>query len=352
MTIIQQKRISQHLSFVALVESPEHVCCRYRLKAFQKRFTEAGIGLSYQIIGNTFREFANDLSHLSQLAGIILQRKLIHPWNSRRLRKKAKLFVLDFDDAIWLRDSFSPKGLYSRKRRNRFNSLLEKVDGVVVGNSFLAEEVSRNRPALACQIIPTCLDTDKYKLASHERTFSDSEAVRLVWVGSSSTIQGLEQQKELLQEVGKKLPGLVLTTICDRPLELHHLKTNFVPWSEEIETVELSNSDIGISWIPYDDWSRGKCGLKILQYMAAGLPVVTNSVGVHREMVIHGQTGFLADTKEEWLEAIRILARDPELRNQMGRRARQMVEQKYHIDVGSQLWIDFLSRFESKRCSA
>ena len=75
---------------------------------------------------------------------------------------------------------------------------------------------------------------------------------------------------------------------------------------------------MGISWVPDDDWSRGKCGLKVLQYMAAGLPVVANSVGVHRHMIRHGETGFLAESESDWIDAVRNLARQPELRRMMG----------------------------------
>ena len=76
------------------------------------------------------------------------------------------------------------------------------------------------------------------------------------------------------------------------------MKVVFRPWSRETETAELAEGDIGIAYMPDDSWSLGKCGLKVLQYMAAGLPVVANPVGVHREMIVHGETGFLADTPE------------------------------------------------------
>ena len=103
-------------------------------------------------------------------------------------------------------------------------------------------------------------------------------------------------------------------------------------------------ADIGISWLPNDLWSRGKCGLKVLQYMAAGLPVVANPVGVQGDMVRHGETGFLANTDEEWLEAIGRLARDPVLRQCMGRAGRRRVEAHFSVGTGFASWLSLLGR--------
>src|SRR5438874_775266 len=100
--------------------------------------------------------------------------------------------------------------------------------------------------------------------------------------------------------------------------------------------------EIGISWVPDDLWSRGKCGLKALQYMAAGLPVVDNPVGVHVELVRHGENGFLAETPAQWLEAVGRLVRDPELRRCLGRNGRHRVEQDYSVAVGAGRWAALL----------
>ena len=95
---------------------------------------------------------------------------------------------------------------------------------------------------------------------------------------------------------------------------------------------EPSHADIGISWLTEDDWSRGKCGLKVLQYMAAGLPVVANPVGLNSEMVVHGQTGYLASTAEEWAAAVESLAQDPAKRQEMGEQGRRMARERYGVE--------------------
>ena len=113
----------------------------------------------------------------------------------------------------------------------------------------------------------------------------------------------------------------------------------------------MATSDIGISWLPDDTWSQGKCGLKVLQYMAAGLPVVANPVGVQAEMVRHGETGFLAETPDQWAEAVGRLARDPALRRTMGRAGRRRVETGFSVAFGAGRWLEVLRRLEQKEAA-
>src|SRR5205823_1943541 len=116
------------------------------------------------------------------------------------------------------------------------------------------------------------------------------------------------------------------------------LPVHFRPWYEATEADELATADIGISWLSDDAWTRGKCGLKVLQYMAAGLPVVANAVAVQAQMVICGETGFLAETPDEWCAAVEQLAIDPELRLRMGAAGRQLVEAEYSVRAGAERW--------------
>ena len=137
--------------------------------------------------------------------------------------------------------------------------------------------------------------------------------------------------EEHLTAVGRRLPDISLRVISDALPQISGLRMELRPWSSATEATELADTDIGISWLCDDLWGQGKCGLKVLQYMAAGLPVVANSVGVHRKMIVHGQTGFLADTPEEWAEAVSRLAENPSLRHRMGAAARRSVETDYNV---------------------
>jgi glycosyltransferase involved in cell wall biosynthesis len=174
----------------------------------------------------------------------------------------------------------------------------------------------------------------------------------LVWVGSSSTIRGLESVTELLSTLGKEVPGIRLKLVCDRFIHPPGLEVIGTPWAEATEAAEIAAADIGISWIPDDSWSRGKCGLKILQYMAAGLPVVTNPVGVHPEMVRHRETGYLATSPSEWVDVIRTLAADPGVRRRMGAAGRKTVEDRYSVESGAKLWLNAIAEAQAGRATA
>jgi glycosyltransferase involved in cell wall biosynthesis len=210
---------------------------------------------------------------------------------------------------------------------------------VIAGNEYLAAESRKWLPADRVRVIPTCVDVAKYPHASH----SENSSIRLVWVGSSVTLKGLERFAPTLSAIGRAVPGVRLKLICDRFAEFPDLTVERCVWNEATETHEIASADIGIGWVPDDPWSRGKCGLKVLQYQAAGLPVVANSVGVQADFVRDGETGFCAKTTEERVSAIRTLAADVTLRKRLGEVARRQVEARYSVEAGARLWLDWLA---------
>lgn len=330
----------------ALVETEDHVCCRYRLRAFQPLLHLAGQELSLHSLPRGLWHRLGIGQGVREADAVVLQRKLLSAMEIRLLRRRVQRLLFDMDDAVWLRDSFSSKGFDSPKRLRRFRATVARCDAIVAGNSFLAEHAERFGGRNVA-IIPTCIDTTRYALASHA-----APQAKLVWIGSSSTLQGLESISPILEAIGVALPEVTLKIICDRFPRFRDLRTVACPWSEATETSELAGADIGISWIPDDPWSRGKCGLKVLQYMAAGLPVVANPVGVQVEMIRHGETGLLASTPAEWMDAICTLATDPDRRRSMGRAARQMVDEKYSIQAGAAHWLNLLRGLERQSTSA
>jgi glycosyltransferase involved in cell wall biosynthesis len=325
--------------WTALVESPQHVCCRYRLTAFRPFVERAGFHLELQPWPRRWWQRLQTLGRLRHADGVIIQRKLLRPWYLALLRRVAPALLFDFDDAVFLRDSYSPRGLHSAGRQRLFRSMVQAADGIIAGNAFLSEQAAAFAPKCPIHIIPTCVDTDRYPLAQHQATGS---GVQLVWIGSSSTLQGLEAISSWLEQTAQRWPDLRLKMICDRFLQLQRLPVLPCPWSEATEAAELAAADIGLSWLPDDLWSRGKCGLKVLQYMAAGLPVVANPVGVQAEFIQHGQTGFLVQTPAQWVEAIGCLAQDPDLRRRMGLAARRRVEAEFSVTAGAASWLSLL----------
>jgi glycosyltransferase involved in cell wall biosynthesis len=324
---------------VALVESEDHVCCRYRVAAFRPALAAAGWHLEVRPIPQTVLGRAGLGRGLETADVVILQRKLLPAWAVALLRRRVKRLIFDFDDAVWLRDSYSARGFEDPRRARRFRTIVRACDVVVAGNTFLAAEASRYTTPDRVAVIPTCVDHLKYPTATH----SSREKTQLVWIGSQSTLQGLERFRQTLSAIGRAIPGIRLKLICDRPISIPGLEVILCVWNEATEAREVAEADVGISWVPDDPWSRGKCGLKILQYQAAGLPVVTNPVGVHPEMVQNGQTGILAGTEGEWIASLIQLTGSPNLRKALGANGRAQVVYKYSVNCGSDRWLELLA---------
>jgi len=317
------------MKVLALVDAPDHVCCRYRVRAFEPALARAGwsldvAGLARGVVGRLV-QFAG----LARYDAVILQRKLLPVWQLRALRRSTRYLIYDFDDAVLYRDSYDRRGPESPRRARRFAAAVREADVLTAGNDFLADCALRAgaRPERV-RVIPTCIDTDRYTPTAGR---DGGGGLELVWIGSSSTLQGLERQRPLWDQVAREVEGTRMRVVSDRFPNLGAMSVVPVPWREASEAADLAGGDAGVSWVPDDLWSRGKCGLKVLQYMAAGLPVLANPVGVHAEMVKPGVSGWLPNSPPEWTEAARTMAADPTLRRRMGRAARAAVEADYSL---------------------
>ena len=330
------------MNILALVEAEDHVCCRYRIAAFRPQHETAGHTLAIRAIPKGLVARLRAIASVGEFDAVILQRKLLSRLEVGLLRRKARRLIFDFDDALWLRDSHSGKGFGDPKRGRRFRTIATAADAVVAGNAILAEKAG---PRVT--VIPTCIDLSQYEPAAKSES---TECVQLVWVGSSSTLKGLEQRRDLFEELGRSISGLRLKVICDRFPHFVNLPVDAVPWNEATEARELASADIGVAWVPDDPWSRGKCALKLLQYQAAGLPVVANPVGVQATMVRPGANGYLASTTEEWVASIRALANDADKRRSFGAAGREQVRVGYSIAVGGASWVELLRRLEAAPC--
>jgi glycosyltransferase involved in cell wall biosynthesis len=343
------KRWKKIMRILGLYQRPEHVCFRYRLEAYRPYLEAQGHEVRFR---GWPRWWLFESRFFQELRGadlVVVQRRLLSRWQLERVRRAASALAFDFDDAVYLRDSFDPRGPGSDRRRRGFARMVRAADVVVAGNACLRDHALEWTGPERVRLVPTCIDLERYPRAAHS---PGKPATHLVWIGSSSTLRGLERIKNWLDWAGQTLTGLNLKLICDRSLELAHLPIRFCPWAQATEARELAGADIGISWLPFDAWSEGKCGLKILQYMAAGLPVVANPVGVQARLVRHGETGFLAETANDWQAAIRTLAADPGLRRRMGARGRQLVAKEFHVTQGAAAWLELLKTFRHSQVAA
>ncbi|MEK6234948.1 MAG: glycosyltransferase family 4 protein [Planctomycetales bacterium] len=317
------------MNLLALIEAPNHVCYRYRLAAFADAL--AGRGWTLQALPLLTGQLQR-AKHLRQAADadvVVLQRRLLPWWQLALLRRHAKILVYDCDDAVFLRDSNSPKEPLSRYRLAKFWATIQMADALIVGNRYLENYAAQFVPQEKIHRVPTCINLQRYPMSDHPRPSGEA---RLVWIGSRATLPSLRHVEDGLREAARRRPGIEFRVICDQFPRIPGIRTVNRLWSEPTEAMELSRADVGISWLPEHPWSQGKCGLKVLQYMAAGLPVVANPFGMHRQLVQHGRTGFLAKTPGEFAQAVQTLADDPPLRRRLGAAGRERVLKEFCAD--------------------
>ncbi|MBN2180330.1 MAG: glycosyltransferase [Sedimentisphaerales bacterium] len=261
---------------------------------------------------------------------VILHKKALNYLNAIWLRRYGRKIIYDFDDAIMYDPSNPEKP--SLKRLKAFQRTVSLADMVIAGNNYLAEHARKFNGNV--HVLPTGLDTKPYLM--HDEPKKENN-IRLVWIGSRSTLRYLADIKPALEEIGARFDNVVLRIICDHFFDLKNIKVEKHAWSLKTQVSDLITADIGLAPLPDNRFTRGKCGFKILQYAAAGLPIVTSPVGVNSEYVIDDKTGFQASSIPQWIEKITELIENAELRKKMGAAGSINVE-KYDVDViGEQL---------------
>jgi glycosyltransferase involved in cell wall biosynthesis len=255
-------------------------------------------------------------------------------------KSKAKL-VFDFDDAIWLNDtSDANSNLKWMKKPAKTGKIASLCDKVIVGNEFLADYAKRYSDNVV--IIPTVINTDFYKT----KKASLSNPICIGWTGSSTTIKHFELAVPFLTFLNKKYPNkLRFKLIVDVNYKHNSLKIEHTPWNKAREVDDLDEIDIGIMPLPDDNWSKGKCGFKGIQYMGLGKAAVMSPVGVNTEIIHDGVNGYLAKTDEEWIEKLSALIDSENLRKQIGEAGRKTIEERYSLDSQKNVLLETLNNF-------
>ncbi|MFN5224279.1 MAG: glycosyltransferase family 4 protein [Bacteroidota bacterium] len=285
-----------------------------------------------------------NVRHASDYDLIFIQREAFmtgSTWFEERFSKSNAKVVFDFDDAIWNHDvSEGNKSFGWLKDASKTGRIIACCDLVIAGNQYLADYASRFNSNVI--IIPTTIDTDEYLPASKT---NQSDKVVIGWSGSITTIKHFELAIPFLKILKQKYGSSIdLRVIGDGTYTNADLDIQGKPWKKQTELSDLSEFDIGIMPIPDDDWSKGKCGLKGLQYMAMSIPAVMSPVGVNTEIIYDGENGFLASSVEEWVEKLSILVEDAQLRKRLGANARTTVLEKYSVESQKE---NYIKAFES-----
>jgi glycosyltransferase involved in cell wall biosynthesis len=254
--------------------------------------------------------------------------------------------VYDFDDAIFLgHTSAANRAVAPWKRPDKVGAIVARATTTIVGNSWLASYAHQFSSRVT--VIPTTIDVDEYTPGARPA----GGAVRVGWSGSRTTSPHLHTIDPALQRILQQ-PFTELAVIGDPSFRLDGVDQEHVnarAWRRETELDDIRAFDIGIMPLPDDDWSKGKCGLKALQYMALAVAAVSSPVGVNPEIVTHGVNGLLASTPDEWVETVERLAQDAELRRELGDAGRQTVLERYSGQQWAPRFLEVLEEAASSR---
>ena len=243
-----------------------------------------------------------------------------------------KPIIYDFDDAIWSSDQLTINGAFSRLHFfGKTSRICKLAAAVTVGNDELAD-YARRRNAFVT-IVPSSIELADYPEIPEP---ADRSKFIVSWSGSTSTLAHFECARGALEQLAARIP-LIVKVISSKPPEraVAGAEMQFVPWSAQSEAENVGDCHVGIMPLPDNEATRGKGGMKALQYMATGRPVIVSPVGVNTRLVRNGHNGFLAQSDEEWIDALLKLQASAQLRSRLGRNARRLVEDDYTAETSA-----------------
>jgi glycosyltransferase involved in cell wall biosynthesis len=252
-------------------------------------------------------------------------------------------YVVDYDDAVF--HDYDKHGnpavrlLLSRK----IDQVMKHAALVVAGNDYLAAR-ARAAGASRVEVIPTVVDLERYPEPPPEAR----EGFRIGWIGTPVTSRYLRYIRGPLAALTKQT-GTRVSLVGPSVNPVPEIAVELRRWTEGGEVSEMREFDVGVMPLPDEPWERGKCGYKLIQYMACGKPVIASPVGVNAQIVQHGINGFLASNDAEWQTAMETIRDNPELRQRMGRAGRELVRERYCLAVTAPRLLGLLRSHDSRR---
>lgn len=290
------------------------------------------------IVGGYARRIATQLSGGD--FDVLWVEKEILPWLptcAERVRGRHAV-VVDFDDAVFHRYDLHRSVLVRRLLGRRIDRVMQKADMVTAGNAYLAAHAT----AAGCrrvEQIPTVVDIDRYPAPL--RAMRETGQVVIGWIGSPATAHYLRPLAPVVEHLVQER-GVDAVAVGARPDQVQGTPFRSVPWSEATEAELLATFDIGIMPLLDAPWERGKCGYKLIQYMACGIPVVASPVGVNTDIVVPGQNGWLAADEAQWGAALRGLVDDPQARFSMGAAGRALAAEWFSLQAQAPRVVELL----------
>jgi glycosyltransferase involved in cell wall biosynthesis len=259
------------------------------------------------------------------------------------LVRRCKRVIFDIDDALHIEDRKSARVIPRLLRdRGKFSRMAPLYDAVICGNDYLAEFYSGW--CRTVHVVPTVVDAPRYSKVGT----IPSEIVRIGWVGTPLNRHHLEVVRGALVQLAQERKFELVIVGLNEPLDWDVAGIRYLKWELEEELNYFAQFDIGVMPLTDSAFARGKCAFKLIQYMAAGLPVVASPVGMNSSVVDNGRNGFLSSTEAEWESALRRLIDDPALRKQMGENGRNLVRSSYSVEGAWPAYAGLLTAVERK----
>lgn len=301
---------------------------------FSERYLELLYGQQFKLpeVAKAYGRRAKNLSTANQYDVVWVEKESLPwlPWPlERAFLPRGIPLIVDFDDAVFHRYDMHRSALVRRILGHKLDRLMASAALVTAGNPYLADRAQK-AGARRVEIVPTVVDVEVYGPPSQPRP---SGPAVIGWIGTPSTwSEYMAPMMPLLAETANATGARISAVGAGKAAAAHPL-LDIRPWSEASEVSMIQQMDIGIMPLTDTPWARGKCGYKLIQYMACGLPVIASPVGVNAEIVEDGVNGFLASNEAEWRTALATLLQDPDLRFRMGEAGRKKVEDHYSLQV-------------------
>lgn len=324
-------RVYQYLEYLKERGVEYTVSPSISAKAYRKFYKQDTLLKNICFLGIIFLNRLRTISKARKYDLVFLQREFIPyfpVWLEKLLYYFNQNIIFDFDDAIFLPPCHK-KWIYKFGGTHKIAKIIGFSKHVIVGNEYLKEYALRYNSRVT--LIPTAVDTARYSI---KLSRSIKKEIVIGWIGMPSNIPYLRQLEKVFEILSRKY-NITLKIISTGKIKFKNVKIVVKEWKYEEENSDLQSLDIGVMPLIKDDWSKGKCGTKILQYMAAGVPSVASPVGANKEIIQDGINGFLADSEEEWMEKLSLLSKYPKLRYEIGANGRKTVENFYSLKVNA-----------------
>jgi glycosyltransferase involved in cell wall biosynthesis len=259
------------------------------------------------------------------------------PFGIERSLARSKLpYVVDYDDAVFHRYDLHKNPLIRLLLGKKIDTVMRNASLVIVGNDYLGAR-AHDAGTKKVEYLPSVVDTKRYL----PKKKNDLE-FHIGWIGSPLTASYLRLIEKPLKQLCRNSDVRLLLVGAGNRVQLPGIQLERRMWEKETEIAEIQTFDVGIMPLPDEPFERGKCGYKLIQYMACGLPVVASPVGANRQIVEEGVNGFWASSDEEWFEALSILHKGKKKGNRMGAAGRNKVVQEYSLQVAAPRFLDML----------